>query len=55
VDFTENNNIIELLNKEFKRRPKPMDILVPAELYSSGLYLFKNGNAMEVKLYGKSA
>ena len=34
-------NIIERLNKEFKRRTKPMEIVVPlkAGLYSPGLYL----------------
>jgi putative transposase len=50
-------NIIERLNKEFKRRTKPMEIVVPlkAGLHAIGIYLIKNGIALEVKPYRKSA
>ena len=50
-------NIIERLNKEFKRRTKPMEHSSWGEcmLHAIGIYLIENGIALEVKPYRKSA
>jgi len=44
-------NSIERLNKEFKRRTRSMETIVPllAGLSSPGFYLFKNGITLEIK------
>jgi putative transposase len=45
-------NVIERLNKEFKRRTKPMEIVRrECLLHTPGLYLPKNGIALEIELY----
>ena len=51
------SNIIERLNKEFKRRTKPMEYSSRGKglLHASGFYLLKDGTAFEVKPYRKSA
>ncbi|MFC2017975.1 hypothetical protein ACFLTQ_01560 [Chloroflexota bacterium] len=51
MDFLRTTNIIERLNKEFRRRTKPMEIVAGGGflLYAAGLYQHKDGNTLEVE------